>query len=56
MGCNCRGSAGTPTPVGTWTLKLADGTRLPYATEWEARQAAARNPGSTYAWVTKSSG
>ncbi len=37
---------------GRWVVALADGTELPYASEWEAREAQQRNPGSTYAWVT----
>lgn len=54
----CCGSRGPGTQVaqaasyGRWVVRLADGTELPYASEWEAREAQQRNPGSTYAWVT----
>ena len=53
MGCGCRGggSATVRTTTERWVVTLADGTQLPYAVEWEARQAQKRNPGSTYALV-----
>lgn len=57
MACGgCGGNGGsqirTQASYGRWEVKLPDGTRLPYASEWEAREAQQRNPGSTYAWVT----
>lgn len=53
MGCNsCGGGSASRASYGRWVVKLADGTELPYASEWEARQAVERNPGSSYAWVT----
>lgn len=57
MACgSCGGNGGSQVRMqasyGRWVLTLADGTELPYALEWEAREAQQRNPGSTYAWVT----
>lgn len=55
MGCNsCGGSSTGRASYGRWVVTLADGTELPYASEWEAREAQQRNPGSTYAWVVTS--
>ncbi len=57
MACgSCGGNGGnqvrTQAAYGRWVVTLADGTELPYASEWEAREAQQRNAGSTYAWVT----
>jgi hypothetical protein len=48
MGCGCRQ---TKAVAGQWVHTYPDGTREPYATEWEARSAADRS-GGTYRWVS----
>lgn len=54
MGCGCRGGGNAPV-AGQWVHTAPGGDEEAYATEWEARAAAARS-GGTYQWRTAERG